>query len=318
MWIHLLQDYSASCREKLLNHWIIGLCPLSQIPQSFAADVMISPSNKIVNQGQTFDLDIYLDPIGVPVAGAQLNIAFNKSLLKINAIKEGNIFKQKASNTFFNGGTINNSSGKVANIFDAILGPANVSTVDKIIIINVTAIGSPGSSDILLFNVKISDQGGKEVHVNLINGTININRLPTTTPSPTPSPNPTPVPTLTPINITGYAPVSLTVNDNIGSTRLFKITVNQTVIVNWYINGTRVQSNGSVSNAIYTNSSAIPVTWKVNATATNTNGTVSKEWTWIISSLTPAASGQCLGTYYYTRCKCNFRKQFCNDHSYFQ
>jgi hypothetical protein len=190
--------------------------------------------------------------------------------------------------------------------------------VDKIIIINVTAIGSPGSSDILLFNVKISDQGGKEVHVNLINGTININRLPTTTPSPTPSPNPTPVPTLTPINITGYAPVSLTVNDNIGSTRLFKITVNQTVIVNWYINGTRVQSNGSVSNAIYTNSSAIPVTWKVNATATNTNGTVSKEWTWIISSLTPAASGQCLGTYYYTRCKCNFRKQFCNDHSYFQ
>ncbi len=158
------------------------------IPQSIGADFIVSPSNKIVNQGQTFDLDIYLDPMGTTVAGAQLNIEYNGSILKINNIREGDILKQTGANTFFNGGTINNSLGKVINIFDAILGTASVSALGKFVIINATAIGSSGSSNIYLSNVKISDQNSKEVPVNLINGSIEINGSPTYTFTPTPAP----------------------------------------------------------------------------------------------------------------------------------
>ena len=158
------------------------------VPHSLGAGFIVSPSNKIVNQGQTFDLEIYLDPMGVSVTGAQLNIEYNGSILKINNIREGEFLKQTGANTFFNGGAINNSLGKVINIFDAILGPASVSTPGKFVIINTTAIGSSGSSDIYLSNVKISDQGSKEVPVSLINGSIIINSGPTSTFTPPPEP----------------------------------------------------------------------------------------------------------------------------------
>lgn len=81
------------------------------------------------------------------------------------------------------------------NIFDAILGPASVSTPGKFVIINTTAIGSSGSSDIYLSNVKISDQSSKEVPVSLVNGTIIINNSPTFTFTPPPPPPPMPTAT---------------------------------------------------------------------------------------------------------------------------
>jgi hypothetical protein len=85
-------------------------------------------------------------------------------------------------------------------------------------------------------------------------------------------------------NITGYAPVS-PVNDLAGATRSFNITVNQTANVNWYINGTPVQSTAGVTNSMYTNTSASAGIWIVNATATNANGMVSREWTWNVTSI---------------------------------
>ena len=81
--------------------------------------------------------------------------------------------------------------------------------------------------------------------------------------------------------ITSFAPAS-PVSNNIGESRTFNITANQIVNVTWYINGNRVQLNGSVLNASYTNISAAEGIWNVNATATNTTTglSASKEWTW--------------------------------------
>jgi beta propeller repeat protein len=89
-------------------------------------------------------------------------------------------------------------------------------------------------------------------------------------------------------DITGFAPISAIVGDNTGASRSFNISINQTVDVNWSINGTPVQLNASVTGARYTNSSSLPGTWIVNATATNANGTVSREWIWTVTlELTP-------------------------------
>jgi len=46
------------------------------------ANVIISPSNKIVIQGQSFDLNVSIAPLGNAISGAQLDIAFNQSLLR--------------------------------------------------------------------------------------------------------------------------------------------------------------------------------------------------------------------------------------------
>lgn len=142
------------------------------IPISSAAN--INTSNKIVAPGQSFDLNVSINPLGTSIAGAQLDISFNRSILRINSVTEGNLFKQNGANTFFNSGDINNSAGTVVNIFDAIIGKSNVSTPGTFIIINITALGSSGISGINLSNVKISDPNGSSVALNVTNASVRI------------------------------------------------------------------------------------------------------------------------------------------------
>ncbi|MCZ7381843.1 MAG: PGF-pre-PGF domain-containing protein [Candidatus Methanoperedens sp.] len=87
-------------------------------------------------------------------------------------------------------------------------------------------------------------------------------------------------------NLTSFAPQS-PVNDVAGASRTFNITTNQTVNMTWYINGTFVQFNESVTDANYTNISAVAGFWNVTAIANNTNGTAFQTWNWSVTSPTP-------------------------------
>lgn len=81
--------------------------------------------------------------------------------------------------------------------------------------------------------------------------------------------------------ITGYAPSSF-VSDSTGATRTFNVSINQVANVTWYLNGTGLYTNTSVTEANYTNLSASPGTWNITAIVNNTNGTDSQEWKWIV------------------------------------
>jgi hypothetical protein len=91
-----------------------------------------------------------------------------------------------------------------------------------------------------------------------------------------------------PANITAWNPIEVIVNNTEGESRTFNITVNQTVNISWQINGTEVQTNESVTEAVYTNTSAVAGIWNVSAIATNTTIGVSDmhTWTWSVT-LTP-------------------------------
>ena len=154
---------------------ILLICGLILITgQVFAAEVALDPATKIVTQGETFNVNITIDPMGTRIAGAQANIGFNSSLFRVNTISEGNLFTRNGTNTFFNAGTINNSIGTAINIFDSIIGNRNVTTRGTFIIINVTAIGITGTSGFDLSNVKISDPNGLAVSLNTTNGSFTI------------------------------------------------------------------------------------------------------------------------------------------------
>jgi hypothetical protein len=86
-----------------------------------------------------------------------------------------------------------------------------------------------------------------------------------------------------PPEITSYDPDS-PVNDVEGVTRTFSITITQTVNVSWQINGTVVQADESVTEASYTNLSAVVGTWNVSAIVNNANGTDMRTWIWNVSS----------------------------------
>jgi len=94
-----------------------------------------------------------------------------------------------------------------------------------------------------------------------------------------------------PPEILSYAPET-PVSDVVGDARTFNITVDQTVNVSWLINGTVVQTNESVTEASYTNTSAVAGYWNVSAVVTNENGTAMQTWWWtvIVKDITPPAS----------------------------
>ena len=142
------------------------------LPQ--AANVSVSPSNINVIQGQNIDLNVLIDPNSIPIAGVQTDILYNSSLFKINTIKEGNLFTQNGAISSFNSGTVNNSIGFAMNIYSFILGQNSIATPGTFIVINMTALGKPGSSQINLSNVKISDPNGNMVQLNIHNASINI------------------------------------------------------------------------------------------------------------------------------------------------
>ncbi len=148
------------------------------IGQAYAAEVTVAPSTRVINPGTDFNMNITIDPQNIAIAGAQLNIEFNRSLILVNSVSEGDLFKQGGANTFFNNGIIDNASGTVINIFDAIIGRKNVSTRGTLIIINATATGTSGTSDIDISNVKISDPDGNPVVFIVNNGSVRLNSPP--------------------------------------------------------------------------------------------------------------------------------------------
>ena len=84
-------------------------------------------------------------------------------------------------------------------------------------------------------------------------------------------------------NITACKPAEAVVSNAAGEPRTFNITMNQIADISWLINGTEVQTNESVTEAAYTNTSAVIGTWNVSAIATNTTTGLSDMHTWIWS-----------------------------------
>jgi len=89
-----------------------------------------------------------------------------------------------------------------------------------------------------------------------------------------------------PPRIISHAPSS-PVNDTEGAARTFNITVNQHVNVSWQIDDTEVQTNISVIESSYTNTSAAMGTWNVSAIVNNINGTDMLTWIWNVLSKPP-------------------------------
>jgi len=93
------------------------------------------------------------------------------------------------------------------------------------------------------------------------------------------------------VNITAWKPTDAVVNNTESESRTFNISLNQPADISWQINGTEVQTNESVTDATYTNTSAVIGTWNVSAIATNLTTGLSDmhTWIWHVTS-TPAAN----------------------------
>ncbi len=90
------------------------------------------------------------------------------------------------------------------------------------------------------------------------------------------------------LTISSNIPLSPDVNDSVGASRTFSITVNESANFTWYINGSVVQSlNENKETSSYTKSAAQGY-WNVTVNAAAVNGTLSYTWFWTVTSAVPS------------------------------
>jgi PGF-CTERM protein len=86
-----------------------------------------------------------------------------------------------------------------------------------------------------------------------------------------------------PPGITAWEPAEDAVSSTEGESITFEISVDQEVDISWQISGIGVQTDEGVTEAAYTNTSAVAGTWNVSAIATSTETGLSSMHTWIWS-----------------------------------
>jgi hypothetical protein len=114
--------------------------------------VSISPLMQDVDKGETFYVNISVEP-GEPIMGVSVgSLSFNPALIHANSVTEGNLFA--GHTTFFIAGTINNTVGTIIDIAVVTIPAAGVSNLGTFCRISFTAQNQSGTSALDLGGVE--------------------------------------------------------------------------------------------------------------------------------------------------------------------
>ena len=133
----------------------------------------VSPSSQTVSEGESFTLDIYVQP-GEPINGVALALSYDPNLIQADELTEGNLFEDFT--TFFNPGNIDNTAGAINSIYGLTVPATNTVTNPGIFCnISFTAQSNTGTSTIHLFDACITNIQGECISdINLNDGTITV------------------------------------------------------------------------------------------------------------------------------------------------
>jgi len=148
---------------------VLGTVPLLVEAYNPTA-VYVSPVSRTVSAGQTFTLNISCTP-GQPIKSYEFKLSFNPTYLHANSVTEGNIFS--GYSTFFNAGTISNSTGTIIDVYGLILGAGNVSSSGTCARISFTAQLASGTSTIGLYDVGVTN-ATSYVPITVTNGSVTL------------------------------------------------------------------------------------------------------------------------------------------------
>jgi len=153
---------------------VVGLfvpCIASADP---ATAVMVQPISKAVGIGEDFTVDIFVDP-DTDIAGAQLRLSFDPSVVTANSVTEGNLLSQGGASTYFMTGTIDNVAGTITNVAGATAIPgASVSQSGTFATVSFTAGTAVGTSALDLSNVIVGNLQGQAVAIIVSDGSVTV------------------------------------------------------------------------------------------------------------------------------------------------
>lgn len=135
--------------------------------------ISFSPEFLSVAPNESFTLLVYCQPYQ-PIKSYELSISFDENLIQVDSVIEGDFFE--GHTTFFNDGTIDNTHGKIEQIYGLIIGQGNVSESGTLVEVSFSAQNSIGSSDISIYNLGITNET-QYISVNIENASVAIENI---------------------------------------------------------------------------------------------------------------------------------------------
>lgn len=141
------------------------------------ADPMISvPLSATATQGSSFTVSVSMFD-AVDLYGYQFSLSFNPAVLQATSVTEGS-FLGTAGSTFFGPGTINNTTGTISFVFDALIGPGPGATGNGVIAnINFMAANA-GFSTLGFSNVLAQNSDLATLNTQILNGSVTVTAVP--------------------------------------------------------------------------------------------------------------------------------------------
>jgi hypothetical protein len=152
------------------------------------AAVAVVASPQSVGPGQQFTVSLNVQPNNA-IAGMQLNLSFDPSLVTVTGVVEGNLLSQGGLTTYFMPGQTNNSAGTVSNIAGVITGAGQtVSTAGTFAAIAMTAKSAAGTSPIRISGAVVGNANGQPISVTVSDSQVTIAGSQSAPPSTQPPP----------------------------------------------------------------------------------------------------------------------------------
>jgi hypothetical protein len=172
------RDLMMRKRMELFALAVLLLTCICQTGMATESSVSVSPLMVTVSSGDTFTLDIVVDPAIDEVYGAECTLQFDNTMLKVNDQSRGTFLSSDGVETIELLNGINNAIGKIE-YGEIRRGDPEVigGTTDSGVLtsINFEAIGS-GTCDLTL-EARLLDSGNRPISVVVNNGTCSVEGL---------------------------------------------------------------------------------------------------------------------------------------------
>jgi len=122
-------------------------------------------SKPVIHVGDTFTLDLYIGNIH-NLAGWQFDIAFDPTMLEAVEVSEGDFLNPEGSATFFQGGSIDNATGKITKLSSARLSETGVSGRGTLLSVAFTA-NTAGQTQLERENFQLAAITGESIPARL-------------------------------------------------------------------------------------------------------------------------------------------------------
>jgi len=152
--------------------------------------ISVQPASIEVSHGDTFTIEIKIDPKGEEIYGAQYDLYYNPNFLNATLQTPGSFLAQDGATTNVLINKINTSLGKLKYAETRISVERGITNLGTLATITFDVIGDSGTSDLKLSDVILSDPDGEPIEAEINHGICTIQYTGPETPAPATTPLP--------------------------------------------------------------------------------------------------------------------------------